>query len=109
MRAAVLYGPGDIRTTERPVPEPGWGEVLVRVSMCGTCGTDLKIYDGHFPMTPPFGEFTPGHEWTGTVVALGESVDELEVGDRVVHRGPPRLRALRQLRRRQVHRLPELR
>ena len=51
--------------------------------MCGTCGTDLKIFDGHFPMTPPFGEFTPGHEWTGTVVALGESVDELEVGDRV--------------------------
>jgi len=83
MRAAVLYAPGDIRTTERPVPEPGWGEVLVRVSMCGTCGTDLKIYDGHFPMTPPFGEFTPGHEWTGTVAALGESVDELEVGDRV--------------------------
>ena len=83
MRAAVLYGPGDIRTAERPVPEPGYGEVLVRVSMCGTCGTDLKIFDGHFPMTPPFGEFTPGHEWTGTVAALGDSVDELEVGDRV--------------------------
>ena len=83
MRAAVLYGPGDIRTAERPVPEPGFGEVLVRVSMCGTCGTDLKIYDGHFPHTPPFGEFIPGHEWTGTVVALGESVDEVAVGDRV--------------------------
>jgi L-iditol 2-dehydrogenase len=83
MRAAVLFGPGDIRTTERPVPEPGWGEVLVRVAMCGTCGTDLKIYDGHFPHTPPFGEFTPGHEWTGTVAALGESVDEFAVGDRV--------------------------
>jgi L-iditol 2-dehydrogenase len=83
MQAAVLFGPGDIRTVEKPVPQPGWGEVLVQVSMCGTCGTDLKILDGHFPHTPPFGEFTPGHEWTGKVVALGESVDELEVGQRV--------------------------
>jgi L-iditol 2-dehydrogenase len=53
------------------------------VAMCGTCGTDLKIYDAHFPLTLPFGAFTPGHEWTGTVVALGESVDEFAVGDRV--------------------------
>lgn len=83
MKAAVLFGPGDIRAVERAVPEPGYAEVLVRVSMCGTCGTDLKILDGHFPQTPPFGEFTPGHEWTGTVVGLGESVDELAVGDRV--------------------------
>jgi L-iditol 2-dehydrogenase len=83
MRAAVLFGPRDIRLIDRPVPKPGPGEVLVQVAMCGTCGTDLKIYDGHFPLTPPFGEFTPGHEWTGTVVALGETVDEFAVGDRV--------------------------
>lgn len=83
MRAAVLYGPQDLRVVDKPVPSPGFGEVLVKVAMCGTCGTDLKIYDGHFPQTPPYGEFTPGHEWTGTVVALGESVDEFAVGDRV--------------------------
>jgi len=83
MRAAVLFGPGDIRVVDRPVPRPGPGEVLVRVAMCGTCGTDLKIYDGHFPQTPPFGAFTPGHEWTGTVAALGDGVDEVAVGDRV--------------------------
>jgi len=83
MRAAVLFGPGDIRVTERPVPVPGPEEVLVRVAMCGTCGTDLKIYDGHFPLTPPFGSFTPGHEWTGTVVAAGSAVDEFAPGDRV--------------------------
>jgi L-iditol 2-dehydrogenase len=83
MQAAVLFGPGDIRVVEKPVPEPGFGEVLVKVAMCGTCGTDLKIYDGHFPQTPPFGEFTPGHEWAGTVVALGESVDEFAIGDNV--------------------------
>jgi L-iditol 2-dehydrogenase len=83
MRAAVLYGPQDIRLLERPVPRPGPGEVLVRVAMCGTCGTDLKIYDGHFPLTLPYGAFTPGHEWTGTVVALGDAVDEFAVGERV--------------------------
>lgn len=90
MRAAVLMGPGDIQVVDKPVPEPGPGQVLVRVAMCGTCGTDLKIYDGHFPQTPPFGQFTPGHEWTGTVAALGADVDEFEVGDRVcieVHAG----------------------
>jgi L-iditol 2-dehydrogenase len=83
MRAAVLFGPRDMRVVDRPVPQPGPGEVLVKVAMCGTCGTDLKIYDAHFPLTLPFGAFTPGHEWTGTVVALGESVDEFAVGDRV--------------------------
>ncbi|MGE3540289.1 MAG: zinc-binding dehydrogenase [Candidatus Tectimicrobiota bacterium] len=83
MRAAVLFGPRDMRVIERPVPCPGPGEVLVKVAMCGMCGTDLKIYDGHFPLTPPFGAFTPGHEWTGSVVALGENVDEVALGDRV--------------------------
>lgn len=83
MRAAVMFGPQDIRVIDKPVPEPGPGEVLVRVAMCGMCGTDLKIYDGHFPQTPPYGEYTPGHEWTGTVAAVGESVDEFSPGDRV--------------------------
>lgn len=83
MQAAVLYGPRDMRVMERPVPRPGPGEVLVKVAMCGTCGSDLKIYDGHFPLTVPYGQFTPGHEWTGTVVALGEGVDEVAPGDRV--------------------------
>ncbi len=83
MRSAVLFGPRDIRVIDRPVPQPGPGEVLVKVAMCGTCGSDLKIYDGHFPLTLPFGAFTPGHEWTGTVVALGDTVDEFAVGDRV--------------------------
>lgn len=90
MRAAVLFGPGDLRVVDRPVPTPGPEEVLVRVAMCGACGTDLKILDGHFPQTPPYGEYTPGHEWTGTVVRTGVSVDEFAPGDRVcieAHRG----------------------
>lgn len=90
MRAAVLFGPGDLRVVDREVPRPGPEEVLVRVAACGACGTDLKILDGHFPQTPPFGEFTPGHEWTGTVVQTGSAVDEFAPGDRVcieAHRG----------------------
>jgi len=83
MRAAVLCGPNDFRIVGKPVPEPGPGEALVRVAMCGTCGTDLKIQTHPFPYQPPFGQFTPGHEWTGTVVKLGPTVDELAVGDRV--------------------------
>jgi 2-desacetyl-2-hydroxyethyl bacteriochlorophyllide A dehydrogenase len=48
MRAAVLFGPRDMRVVDRRVPRPGPDEVLVRVPMCGTCGTDLKIFDGGF-------------------------------------------------------------
>ena len=83
MRAAVLFGPNDVRVVDKPVPTPGPGEVLVKVAMCGTCGTDLKLQTHPFPHQPPLGQFTPGHEWTGTVVQLGETVDELSVGDRV--------------------------
>jgi L-iditol 2-dehydrogenase len=90
MRAAVLFGPGDLRVVDRPVPEPGPEEVLVRVAMCGICGTDLKILAGHFPQVPPYGAFVPGHEWTGTVAATGATVDEFAPGGRVcieAHRG----------------------
>jgi L-iditol 2-dehydrogenase len=90
MRAAVLYGPRDLRVVERPVPEVGPADVLVKVAMCGTCGTDVGLQDDPLPGQPPFGEFIPGHEWTGTVVALGETVDEVAIGQRVaihVHHG----------------------
>lgn len=90
MRAAVLFGPNDLRVVERPVPRPGPGEVLVKVAYCAICGSDPKLVAHPFPMQPPFGEFIPGHEWTGTVVALGPTVDELNIGDRVAaqsHRG----------------------
>lgn len=83
MKAAVLFGPQDLRVVDKPVPKPEPGEALVQVAMCGMCGTDLKIYDGEFPLTPPYGQFTPGHEWTGRIVALGDGVDEFAVGDDV--------------------------
>ena len=91
MRSAVIFGPDDLRVVEKPVPTPGPGEVLLRVEAASLCGTDLKIRAGSFfPSQPPPGTFTPGHEYAGTVVALGQTVDEFAIGDRVVveaHRG----------------------
>ncbi|MCS7482514.1 zinc-binding dehydrogenase [Umezawaea endophytica] len=92
MRAAVLAEPGRIRVGELPVPEPGVDDVLVRVRRASLCGTDLKIRSRAFFADggPPPGTFVPGHEYAGEVVAVGASVDEFRVGDRVVteaHRG----------------------
>lgn len=91
MKALVLYGKDDVRVVhDKPVPKPGPGEVLVKVGACGVCGTDVKIITKGMPKMPPFGQFTQGHEWAGTIVALGETVDEFQVGDRVAveaHKG----------------------
>jgi L-iditol 2-dehydrogenase len=90
MRAAVLFGPGDLRVVERPVPHIGPQKVLIKVAATAICGTDLKITNHPFPGQPPFGEFIPGHEYVGTVVAVGDTVDEFKPGDRVAveaHKG----------------------
>lgn len=80
MRAARLMAPRDIRTVELPVPDPGPGEVLVRVEAAGICGTDRHLFKGEFPCTPPV---TLGHEFSGIVVGRGAGVDIAE-GARVV-------------------------
>ena len=90
MRAVILPAPRKMAMSRKPVPRPGQDEVLICVAGCGICGTDLKIRDHGLPGQPPFGSFTPGHEYAGTVVALGETVDEFAIGDRVVveaHKG----------------------
>jgi L-iditol 2-dehydrogenase len=91
MRAAVTCGWNDIQLIDVPVPRLEAGEVMVRVRACGICGTDLKILDGVYAgQWPPKLPFIQGHEWGGTVVALGEGVTTLQVGDRVVaenHKG----------------------
>lgn len=94
MQAVVCHGPEDYRLEERPVPEPGPGEVLVRVNSVGICASDLKCYQGA-PLfwgdqdrdaycQPPV---IPGHEFVGEVVALGEGAGErdgLAIGDLAV-------------------------
>ena len=85
----------------------GPGEVLVKVAMCGACGTDVTIQDHPCPKQPAFGQFTPGHEWTGTVVRTGAvDVDEVAVGRPRRDPHPPRVRPLQQLPDRLLHRLP---
>ena len=91
MRAAVTRDWNDIRIENVPVPALEQGEALVRVGACGICGTDLKIVAGVYKGSwPPALPFIQGHEWAGTVAALGEGVTGLQVGDRVAaenHKG----------------------
>jgi 2-desacetyl-2-hydroxyethyl bacteriochlorophyllide A dehydrogenase len=82
MIAVRLHAPGDLRLDEVPIPEPGPGQVLVKVHRCGICGTDLHITKGNFPA--PNLPLVLGHEFSGTVTATGASVDERLLGDRVV-------------------------
>mgnify|MGYP001626231977 CR=1 FL=1 len=85
MRAAVLYGPGELRLEERPKPSPGPGEALVRVEVCGICRSDYHYWRhgriGEFVVRAPL---ILGHEASGVVEEVGEGVDWLRPGDRVV-------------------------
>lgn len=83
MRAAVVTELGaPLKIEELNVPEPGPGEVLVKLQTSGVCHTDLHAAQGDWPVkpTPPF---IPGHEGYGTVVAVGAGVDDLQIGDSV--------------------------
>ncbi|MGH7097404.1 MAG: zinc-dependent alcohol dehydrogenase [Stellaceae bacterium] len=95
MRAWVLDGPGELRLAEKPVPAPGRTEVLVRIDAIAVCATDIEVIGHGLPAiidggSPFHRNFTPGHEYMGTVVKLGPAVDEFAVGDRVaveIHAG----------------------
>jgi propanol-preferring alcohol dehydrogenase len=72
---------GPLELTERPVPEPGPGQLLVKVIVCGVCRTDLHLAEGDLP--PHYPRMTPGHEVVGQVVATGSGVTRFREGDRV--------------------------
>lgn len=86
MKAARLYGTRDLRVEEVGNPEPGPGEALIHIRTCGVCPSDLRAYLGARPGSVPSLPRTPGHEWTGVVVALGDGTEDggIRVGDRVV-------------------------
>ena len=95
MRAWVLGDPGQLVFTQKPVPVPSRAEVLVRIDAVAICATDLEVI-AHGPPALiqgglPFNKnWTPGHEYMGTVAALGPGVDEFGIGDRVtveIHAG----------------------
>ena len=104
MKAWVLDDPGELSLVTKPVPHAGPAEVLIRIDAVAICATDLEIIshgapaliDGELPFNK---NFTPGHEFMGTIVALGPSVDEYAVGDRVaveIHAGCGRCRRCRE-------------
>ncbi len=104
MRAWVLGDPEQLMMVEKPVPEPGAAEVLLRVDAIAVCATDIEIIRHGLPAmidgALPFNKgFTPGHEYMGTVVERGPGVDEFEIGDRVtveVHAGCGRCQRCRE-------------
>ncbi len=88
MKAAVQYGPKDIRIEDVAEPECGSGEIKVKIDYCGVCGTDLEIYEGVFGLMFtegwPKGPKIEGHEASGTIVELGSETSQgYEVGQRV--------------------------
>ena len=81
MIAMQLDAPGSpLRSVERPMPRPKAGELLIRVSACGVCRTDLHVVDGDLRGPLPI---VPGHEVVGRVITLGENVEGVRVGDRL--------------------------
>lgn len=86
MKACRLRAPSDVRSnpleyTDVPKPEPGVGEVLVRVKACGVCRTDLHIVEGELP--PLKTPVIPGHQVVGIVEALGKGSKRFQIGARV--------------------------
>ncbi len=86
MRAWVVKSPrpaddGPLELVERDVPQPGPGEVRIRVSVCGVCRTDLHVAEGDLPLRRD--EVVPGHEVIGIVDAVGEGTERFNPGDRI--------------------------
>lgn len=104
MKAWVIGAPDELLQVEKPVPTPSRAEILVRIDAVAICATDLEIIHYGTPALieggPPFNKnFTPGHEYMGTVAALGEGVNEFDIGDRVtveIHAGCGQCKRCRQ-------------
>jgi L-iditol 2-dehydrogenase len=84
MRALVFHGPGDLRDEVLPVPTPAAGEVVLRVGAALTCGTDVKVRRRGHPVMLPRVPTVFGHEFAGTVSAVGAGVTRVREGDRAV-------------------------
>ena len=80
MESIVIQKPKEIRLTERAMPEPGPGEILIKVMASGICGTDIHIFNGEYLGAYPV---IPGHEFSGIVVSSGNLVKRFKTGDRV--------------------------
>jgi threonine dehydrogenase-like Zn-dependent dehydrogenase len=83
MRAAVIAGPHHTEIEHLRIPEPGPGQVRIRLEGSGVCGSNLPMWEGRPWFQYPSAPGAPGHEGWGTVEAVGEGVSTLTVGDRV--------------------------
>src|SRR5262249_30028577 len=82
MRAVTFQAPGEVRVDERPDPQlQAPDDAIVRIEASGVCGSDLHIFHGRVKIDPGF---VLGHEYVGTVVAAGDAVRSVAVGDRVL-------------------------
>lgn len=83
MTAAVLTAPKQIEIQETALPEPGKGQVRLKLEGCGLCASSIPMWEGREWFSYPATAGTPGHEGWGIVDAVGEGVEDLQVGDRV--------------------------
>ena len=86
MKAHILKAPSTIESrpleqVDIPIPEPGYGEILVHVSVCGICRTDLHIAEGD--LVQKKSPLVPGHQIVGTVESVGADVTRFNPGDRI--------------------------
>ena len=82
MKAAVLAEPGRFEVRDVPLPQVGPGDALIKVERCGICGTDIHIFNGHYAADKL--PLVPGHEFAGTIAAVGSDVGHLSVGAKVI-------------------------
>jgi threonine dehydrogenase-like Zn-dependent dehydrogenase len=83
MRSAVLLGDGKVTIEERPMPEPGPGQVRIALEGCGLCASSIPVWEGRPWFQYPSQPGSPGHEGWGRIDALGEGVTHIELGARV--------------------------
>ena len=81
MKALTFVSPGKIELVEKPIPEPGYGQALMRITTTTICGTDVHILKGEYPVKPGL---TIGHEPVGVIEALGPGVTGYKIGQRVI-------------------------
>lgn len=81
MKALVFRGPNQISVEQVPIPKPGPGQAVIRVTLTTICGTDLHILKGEYPVKPGL---TIGHEPVGVIHELGIGVTDFKVGERVL-------------------------
>ena len=79
MKAVVVEEPHRVEVRNIDDPEPGAGDVIVRVEACGICGTDIHVLEGDF--APTRYPIVPGHEFCGETAAVGSNVQNVRAGD----------------------------